>query len=67
MQKCEASELGASLLRTDAYLLLGRYDEAQPLLERLLTLQNEVGLLSEEYDLVERRLYGNFPQASARC
>jgi GH15 family glucan-1,4-alpha-glucosidase len=31
--------------------------------ERLLTLQNEVGLLSEEYDLGKRRLVGDFPQA----
>ena len=31
--------------------------------ERLLALRNDVGLLSEEYDPVGRRLVGNFPQA----
>jgi GH15 family glucan-1,4-alpha-glucosidase len=31
--------------------------------ERLLALQNDVGLLSEEYDVKEKRLVGNFPQA----
>ena len=33
------------------------------LLDRLLDLRNDVGLLSEEYDPVARRLLGNFPQA----
>ena len=31
--------------------------------ERLLSLRNELGLLSEEYDPKLRRLVGNFPQA----
>ncbi|HTN92249.1 MAG TPA: glycoside hydrolase family 15 protein, partial [Sorangium sp.] len=29
----------------------------------MLTLKNDVGLLSEEYDPREKRLLGNFPQA----
>jgi GH15 family glucan-1,4-alpha-glucosidase len=33
------------------------------LFERLLSLRNDVGLLSEEYDVSKRRLVGNFPQA----
>ena len=33
------------------------------LFERLLSLQNDVGLLSEEYDWQAKRLVGNFPQA----
>jgi GH15 family glucan-1,4-alpha-glucosidase len=33
------------------------------LFERLVKLRNDVGLLSEEYDNVEKRLVGNFPQA----
>ena len=31
--------------------------------ERLLALRNDVGLLSEEYDPVRKRMVGNFPQA----
>jgi len=33
------------------------------LFERLLSLRNDVGLLSEEYDVGAQRLVGNFPQA----
>jgi GH15 family glucan-1,4-alpha-glucosidase len=43
--------------------LLGRTEEARALFERLLELRNDVGLLSEEYDIVAKRLVGNFPQA----
>ena len=58
---------GAFLLCTfwlaDNLTLLGRYAEAQQIFERLLQLRNDVGLLSEEYDLDTGRLVGNFPQA----
>jgi GH15 family glucan-1,4-alpha-glucosidase len=37
-------------------------DEAVDLFERLLALRNGLGLLSEEYDPVHKRLIGNFPQ-----
>ncbi|MCY1537395.1 hypothetical protein D9M68_728880 [compost metagenome] len=40
----------------------GRLDDAERLFERLLTLRNDLGLLAEEYDVVRRRLVGNFPQ-----
>jgi GH15 family glucan-1,4-alpha-glucosidase len=43
--------------------LIGRKDDAVALFERLLKLQNDVGLMSEEYDPVGKRLLGNFPQA----
>ncbi|HET6433126.1 glycoside hydrolase family 15 protein [Dyella sp.] len=43
--------------------LQGRHDEARQLLSRLLALCNDVGLLSEEYDVGAARLCGNFPQA----
>jgi GH15 family glucan-1,4-alpha-glucosidase len=58
---------GAFLLCTfwlaDNLALQGRHDEATEFFERLLSLQNDVGLLSEQYDPVARRLVGNFPQA----
>ncbi len=47
----------------DAYHLQGRKAEAGALMERLLALRNDVGLLSEEYDTRARRQVGNFPQA----
>ena len=42
---------------------LGRKEEARELFERLLTLQNDLGLIWEEYDPRDKRLLGNFPQA----
>jgi GH15 family glucan-1,4-alpha-glucosidase len=42
---------------------LGRLDEAVELYERLLSLSNDLGLLSEEYEPERKRLVGNFPQA----
>jgi GH15 family glucan-1,4-alpha-glucosidase len=47
----------------DAYALQGRLEEARAVFERLVALRNDVGLLSEEYDPLARRLLGNFPQA----
>jgi hypothetical protein len=43
--------------------LIGRHAEAVELYERLLSLRNDLGLLSEEYDPIAKRLVGNFPQA----
>ena len=43
--------------------LIGRRADAKAMFERLLALRNDVGLLSEEYDPVGKRLVGNFPQA----
>jgi GH15 family glucan-1,4-alpha-glucosidase len=47
----------------DNLALLGRRDDARRLFESLLAIRNDLGLLSEEYDPVGRRLVGNFPQA----
>ena len=47
----------------DNLALLGELDEACEMFERLLSLRNELGLLSEEYDVEAGRLVGNFPQA----
>jgi len=45
------------------YAFAGRASEAEALFERLLTLRNHLGLLSEEYDFTRRRQISNFPQA----
>jgi GH15 family glucan-1,4-alpha-glucosidase len=55
--------LPCSFWLVDCLELLGRHDEAHALFERLLALTNDLGLISEEYDPVEKRLLGNFPQA----
>jgi GH15 family glucan-1,4-alpha-glucosidase len=47
----------------DCLRMQGRHAEARQAFERLLEVRNDVGLLSEEYDLRSRRLTGNFPQA----
>src|SRR4029079_15425703 len=59
----EGALLACSFWLVDAYILLGRYDDAQKLFERLAGLSNDVGLLSEEYDVQTGRQVGNFPQA----
>jgi GH15 family glucan-1,4-alpha-glucosidase len=59
----EGSFLACSFWLVDNYVLQNRHDEARALFDRLLTLRNDVGLLSEEYDPREHRQLGNFPQA----
>jgi GH15 family glucan-1,4-alpha-glucosidase len=55
--------LPCSFWLVDCLHLLGREKEARQLFERLLTLRNDLGLLSEEYDPRAKRQLGNFPQA----
>ena len=59
----EGPFLACSFWLADCFVLQGRLGEARALFERLLALRNDVGLLSEEYDTVQKRLVGNFPQA----
>ena len=55
--------LPCSFWIADVLVMLGRRDEARRMFERLIALRNDVGLLAEEYDPVDRRMLGNFPQA----
>jgi GH15 family glucan-1,4-alpha-glucosidase len=55
--------LACSFWMVDAYVMLGRLDDAHALFNRLVGLCNDVGLFSEEYDPHSRQMLGNFPQA----
>jgi GH15 family glucan-1,4-alpha-glucosidase len=59
----EGAFLACSFWMVTNLWLIGRQLEATAMFERLLALQNDVGLLSEEYDPIGRRMVGNFPQA----
>ncbi len=59
----EGAFLACSFWLADAYVLMGRVDDARRLFERLLDLRNDLGLFAEEYDTKAHRLVGNFPQA----
>jgi hypothetical protein len=59
----EGAFLACSFWLADCLDLLGRDHDARQMLDRLLDLRNDLGLLSEEYDPTAGRLVGNFPQA----
>jgi GH15 family glucan-1,4-alpha-glucosidase len=59
----EGAFLACSFWLVDCLYLLGRVDDARSMFDRLLSLRNDLGLLSEEYDAYAGRLVGNFPQA----
>jgi GH15 family glucan-1,4-alpha-glucosidase len=59
----EGALLACSFWLADNYILQRRFDDARVLFERLLALQNDLGLLAEEYDPRASRMLGNFPQA----
>jgi GH15 family glucan-1,4-alpha-glucosidase len=59
----EGAFLACTFWLADNMILQNRQDDARQLFERLLELRNDVGLLSEQYDSVNARQCGNFPQA----
>ncbi len=59
----EGAFLACSFWMADNYILQGRYDDAHRMVENVINIGNDIGLLAEEYDPRRRRMIGNFPQA----
>ena len=59
----EGAFLACSFWLADNFIQQGRFDDARALFENLLSMRNDLGLLSEEYDPRAQRMLGNFPQA----
>ncbi len=55
--------LACSFWLVEQYAMSNRVDEATALMDRLVSLVNDVGLLSEEYDVENGHQIGNTPQA----
>lgn len=55
--------LACSFWLVEQYAHSGRLPEAVALMDRLVGLRTELGLLAEEYDVAGQRQMGNFPQA----
>ena len=59
----EGAFLACSFWFCDNLVLIGRHDDARAMFERLTSIATDLGFLSEEYDIANKRLIGNFPQA----
>ncbi len=59
----EGAFIACTCWLADCRSLQGRDAEARETFERVLSIRNDVGLLSEEYNISGRHLSGNFPQA----
>jgi GH15 family glucan-1,4-alpha-glucosidase len=55
--------LACSFWLVEQYAHSGRLDEARDLMDRLVGFANDLGLLSEEYNVTDSRQAGNTPQA----
>ncbi len=59
----EGAFLACSFWMVSCLKLIGRETDARALMNRLLSLRNDLGLFAEEYDTAKKRQVGNFPQA----
>jgi GH15 family glucan-1,4-alpha-glucosidase len=59
----EGAFLACSFWLVNALQMIGHEDRAHELFDKLLSLRNDLGLLSEEYDPRYGRQVGNTPQA----
>jgi len=59
----DSAFLACSRWLVDNMILQGRVHEDESLFRTLLSLQNDVGLLSEQFNFTQGALVGNFPQA----
>ena len=59
----EGAFLPCTCWYADNLVGLKRHDEARTVIQRLVGVCNDLGLVSEEYDVKAGRLVGNFPQA----
>ncbi|HMH59215.1 MAG TPA: glycoside hydrolase family 15 protein, partial [Galbitalea sp.] len=55
--------LACSFWLAEQYARSGRIEDATRLMDRLVGFTNDLGLLSEEYDVAGQRQVGNTPQA----
>ena len=59
----EGAFIACSFWFCDCLVLIGRRDDARKMFERLSAIATDLGFLSEEYDIANKRMIGNFPQA----
>jgi GH15 family glucan-1,4-alpha-glucosidase len=59
----EGAFLPCSFWLAEVLAMQGERERAERVFDRILSLRNDLGLLSEEYDPASGRLVGNFPQA----
>ncbi|WP_413542007.1 glycoside hydrolase family 15 protein [Arthrobacter sp. VKM Ac-2550] len=55
--------LACSFWLVEQYARSGRIEDARELMDQLVGYANELGLMAEEYDPVNKRMAGNYPQA----